>query len=113
MFAKLTSTKLTPMRVLRQARPALGPGPMLYVAPVHAVAPEHANDNHVARASSAGARGRPALTCRWFTTAAGRLECRWFLADCEAGDPDEPGGAARHMKRPVALGGRRFALVTD
>jgi hypothetical protein len=59
MFAKLTSTKLTSMRALRHARPGLGPEPMFHVAPVHA------NDNHLVRPSSAGARGRPALSCRW------------------------------------------------
>jgi hypothetical protein len=107
MFAKLTSTNLTSMRALRHARPALRPE----LTPC--VAPAHANDNHVARPSSAGARKRPALICRWVATAAGRLECRWSLADSEAGGPDEPGGAVRRMKRPVASGGRRFALVTD
>jgi hypothetical protein len=107
MFAKLTSTKLTSMRALRHARPGLGPEPMFHVAPVHA------NDNHLVRPSSAGARGRPALTCRWVATAAGRLECRWFLADSETGGADEPGGAVKRMKRPVASGGRRVALVPD
>jgi hypothetical protein len=107
MFAKLTSTKLTSMRALRHARPVLRPEPILGVAPVHA------NDNHLVGPSSAGARGRPALTCRWVATAAGRLECRWFLADSEAGAPDEPVGALHRMQRPVALGGRRVALVTD
>jgi hypothetical protein len=107
MFAKLTSTKLASMRALRHARPGLGPEPMLCVAPAHA------NDNHLVRPNGAGARGRPALTCRWVATAAGRLECRWFLADSEAGGPDEPGGMVGRMKRPVALGGRRVALVTD
>jgi len=107
MFAKLTSTKLTSMRVLRHARPVLRPEPTLCVAPAHA------NDNHLVRPNGAGARGRRALTCRWVATAAGRLECRWFLADSEAGGPDEPGGTVGRMKRPVALGGRRVALVTD
>jgi hypothetical protein len=107
MFAKLTSTKLTSMRVLRHVRPVLRPEPALCVAPAHA------NDNHLARPSSAGARKRPTLTCRWVATAAGRLECRWFLADSEVGGPDEPGGVVRRMKRPVALGGRRVVFVTD
>jgi hypothetical protein len=117
MFAKLTSTKLASKRALRHARPGLGPEPILCVAPAHA------NDNHLVRPNGAGARGRQALTCRprgrqaltcrWVATAAGRLECRWFLADSEAGGPDEPGGTVGRMKRPVALGGRRVALVTD
>ena len=107
MCAKLTSTKLASMRVLRHACPVLRPEPTLCVAPAHA------NDNHLVRPNCAGARGRPALACRWIATAAGRLECRWFLADSEAGRPDEPGGAVGRTKRPVALGGRRVALVTD
>ena len=102
MFAKLTSTKLASMRALRHARPGLGPEPTLCVAPAHA------NDNHLVRRNCAGARGRPALTCRWVVTAAGRLECRWFLADS-----NESGGAARRMKRPVASGRRQVALVID
>jgi hypothetical protein len=107
MFAKLTSTKLTSTRVLPKARPGLAPEPMLHVALAHA------NDNRVRRPSSAGARGRPALACRWVTTAEGRLECRWFLADSETGGPGKPGGAVKRMKSPVAFGGRRVALVTD
>jgi hypothetical protein len=100
MFAKLTSTKLTSMRVPRHL--GLRPEPMLG-------APAHANDNRITRASPAAATGRPVLTCRWVPSATGGLECRWF-ADGEATRPGEPGGAACG-KRPVAAGGRRLTLV--
>ena len=100
MFAKLTSTKLTSIRVPRH--PGLRPEPMLGV-------PAHANDNRVTRTNSAAATGRPVLICRWVRSATGGLECRWF-ADGEATRPDEPGGAACG-ERPVAAGGRHLALV--
>jgi hypothetical protein len=105
MFAKLTSTNLTSNRVSRQEWPGLRPESMLRGAPAHA------NDNRVTRQGSAEARKRPALTCRWVTTAGGRLECRWLLVDDEA--TREPDGAVRRTKKPVAFGGPRVALVTD
>jgi hypothetical protein len=104
MFAKLTSTKLNPNRVSRQARPGFRPEPGLRVAPAHA------NDNHVTRHRSAEAAERPVLTCRWVRSANGGLECRWFLVEREATRPDEPGGTA-YVQQPVASGGRSLALV--
>jgi hypothetical protein len=102
MFAKLTSTKLTSVRVPCQTHLGLRPEPMLR-------APAHANDNRLTRTSGAAAIGRPVLTCRWVPSAAGGLECRWF-ADGEATRRDEPGGAACG-ERPAATGGRRLAPV--
>jgi hypothetical protein len=105
MFAKLTSTKLTSNRVSRQSCIGLRGVPMLLA---------HANDNHVTRHSSAGAAGRPVLTCRWFPSAKGGLECRWFLADGEATrleDRLDESGEAACVQRPVAVGGRHLALV--
>jgi hypothetical protein len=104
MFAKLTSTKLNPNRVARQASPGLRPEPMLCAAP------GHANDNRVTRHSPDAATKRPVLTCRWVPSAAGGLECRWVLADGEAARQDETADAAR-VRRPVATGRRRLALV--
>jgi hypothetical protein len=102
MFAKLTSTKLTPTRLASHRVPCPAPMPL--------VAPAHANDNHVTRHDRGGAAGRPVLTCRWVPTAAGGLECRWFLADGDAAQPGEPRKAIR-VQRPVAAGGRHLALV--
>jgi hypothetical protein len=101
MFAKLTSTKLTSNRVSPQACPGLRLEPMLRVASAHA------NDNRVTRHAQASATKRPVLTCRWVSSAAGGLECRWFLADGEA--TDEPGAAA--FERPGAAGGRHLTFV--
>jgi hypothetical protein len=98
MFAKLTSTKLTSVRVPRY----LGrcPEPML---------PAHANDN-VTRHGRDAATQRPVLTCRWVPSAAGGLECRWALADGEAARQDEAADAAR-VRRPVTTGRRRLTLI--
>ncbi len=101
MFAKLTSTKLTSNRVPEHACTGLRREPMLL---------GHANDNRVTRHSSAGAAGRPVLTCRWFPSAKGGLECRWFLADGEAIGLEDP-GQAPCVHRPAAAGGRHLALV--
>jgi hypothetical protein len=98
MFAKLTS-----IQVLRHTRPGRRPVPMLRVAPTHA------NDNHVTH-SSAGAAGRPVLTCRWVPSAAGGFECRWFIAGSEDTPPSEPGGGA-FVQQPVTVGGPRLALI--
>jgi hypothetical protein len=106
MFAKLTSTKLTSNRVLRQKHSALG------AAAVPFNAPAPVNDNHVSRHGPPA--GRPVLTCRWVPSANGGLECRWSTSDqvtsSEVTRPDEPGGAAREQ-RPAAVGGPRLALV--
>jgi hypothetical protein len=108
MFAKLTSTKLASIRVLRQKHSALS------AAAVPFVAPAHANDNRASRHGRAGTAERPVLTCRWVPSATGGLECRWYVTDQVTSKgvtrPDEPGGAAR-AQRPVALGGRLLPLV--
>jgi hypothetical protein len=98
MFAKLTS-----IQVLRHTRHGRRPEPVFHVASAHA------NDNHVTH-SPAGAAERPVLTCRWVLSAAGGLECRWFIAGSEGARPDEPGGGA-FVQRPAAVGGPRLALV--
>jgi hypothetical protein len=104
VFAKLTSTRLTPNRVPRQTHLELRAEPMLGAAPAHA------NDNHVTRHGPDGATHRPVLTCRWVPSAAGGLECRWVLADGEASRQDETADAAR-VRRPVATGRRRLTLA--
>jgi hypothetical protein len=104
MFAKLTSTRLNPNRVARQVCSGRRPQTMLCAAPAHT------NDNHVTRHGPDAATRRPVLTCRWAPSAAGGLECRWVLADGEAARQDETADAAR-VRRPVATGRRRLALV--
>ncbi len=104
MFAKLTSARLNLNRVARQVCPGLHPEQALPVAPAHA------NDNRVTRHGPDAATRRPVLTCRWVPSAAGGLECRWVLADGEAARQDETADAAR-VRRPVATGRRRLALV--
>jgi hypothetical protein len=108
MFAKLTSTKLSPNRVSPQSRPGLRPEPMLLVAP------GHANDNHVTRHGPGAATKRPVLACRWVPSATGGLECRWFLATARHPGPRSPGPSSPEeplASGPVAAGGPRLTLV--